>query len=88
MSELRLREGLTWREIDGEVVAVDAVKSTYLSANPAGSMLWDALSRGATRDGLADGLAERFGIERERALEDVDRFLDELRREELLQESA
>jgi Coenzyme PQQ synthesis protein D (PqqD) len=88
LSELRLREGLTWREIDGEVVAVDAVKSTYLSANAAGSMLWDALSREATRDTLADGLVERFGIERKRALEDVDRFLDELRSEGLLEGSA
>jgi hypothetical protein len=88
LSELRLREDLTWREIDGEVVAVDAVKSTYLSANATGSMLWDQLSRGATREGLADGLIGRFGIEREQALEDVDRFLDELRREGLLEEPA
>jgi hypothetical protein len=51
-------------------------------------MLWDALSRGATRDGLADALVDRFGIERDRALEDVDRFLDELRNEGLLEESA
>jgi hypothetical protein len=35
LSELRLREGLTWRDIDGELVAVDAVKSSYLSANAA-----------------------------------------------------
>jgi coenzyme PQQ synthesis protein D (PqqD) len=51
-------------------------------------MLWDALAQGSTRDALADGLVGRYGIDRERALADVDAFLDELRGQGLLEESG
>jgi hypothetical protein len=75
-SDLRLRDhDLTWREIDGEVVAVDVAKSAYLSSNPAGSLLWSMLASGARRDGLANRLVEAFGIDRARAESDVDAFL-------------
>jgi hypothetical protein len=85
LSELRLRSGLTWREIDGELVAVDAVKSTYLSANVAGSFLWKALAEGTNKEALTDRLVERYGIDRDAAAADVDRFVDELREQGLLE---
>jgi hypothetical protein len=79
MPDLRLREqDLTWREIDGEIVAIDVAKSAYLSSNPAGSLLWTMLASGATREELAARLVETFGIERERAEADVDAFLASL----------
>jgi hypothetical protein len=79
MPDLRLREeDLTWREIDGEIVAIDVAKSAYLSSNPAGSLLWTMLASGATREELAARLVETFGIDRERAETDVDAFLASL----------
>ena len=79
MTELRLRGAdLHWREIDGEVIALEARRSTYLAANGAGTVLWRALAEGTTRDGLADELIRVYGIDRERALADVDRFIDSL----------
>jgi hypothetical protein len=85
MTEVRLRdEGLTWREIDGEVVALDARAASYVSTNETGTLLWNELKGGTTRERLAEVLVDRFGIETERALIDVDVFLDELRREDLL----
>jgi hypothetical protein len=86
MTELRLRdEGLTWREIEGEMVAVDIRTSTYLSANPSGMALWEPLSEGTSREALVDRLVERFGIDRERAAADVDAFIGELRARDLLE---
>jgi hypothetical protein len=79
MPDLKLREeDLTWREIDGEIVAIDVAKSAYLSSNPAGSLLWTMLASGATREELATRLVETFGIDRERAETDVDAFLASL----------
>jgi hypothetical protein len=79
MSELRLRgEDLYWRAVDGTVIALEARASTYLSANPAGALLWSALEGGATRDALAGELVSAYGIEREAALADTDAFLGEL----------
>ena len=85
MSELRLRDAdLHWREIDGEVIALEARGSTYLAANGAGTLLWRALVDGSTREGLADELVRAYGIERERALADVDAFLSSLVQQDLL----
>jgi coenzyme PQQ synthesis protein D (PqqD) len=85
VSELRLRpDALSWREVDGELVAIDTLTSTYLGANPTGLLLWEALAAGATRDDLASRLVETYGIDRERAEADVDRFLEALRTRGLL----
>ena len=85
MSELRLRDAdLHWREIDGEVIALEARGSTYLAANGAGTLLWRALVDGSTREGLADELVRAYGIERERAIADVDAFLSSLVEQGLL----
>jgi hypothetical protein len=85
VSELKLREtDLHWREIDGEVIALEARDSTYVAANSAGTLLWRALSAGATREELAGALVGAYGIDRERALADTDRFLAELAAQGLL----
>jgi hypothetical protein len=83
---LRLRaEALAWRDVGGELVAVDTRTSLYLGGNASGLLLWEALSAGATEDELADALVARYGIDRARAAADVARFLEELRRRELLE---
>jgi hypothetical protein len=47
-------------------------------------VLWRALIRGATREGLADELVRAYGIDRERAVADVDHFVDTLAEQGLL----
>jgi hypothetical protein len=85
MTELRLRdEELHWREVDGEVIALEARNSTYLAANGAGTVLWRALVQGSTRDGLADELVRVYGIDRDRALADADGFVGALIEQGLL----
>jgi Coenzyme PQQ synthesis protein D (PqqD) len=85
MTELRLKdEDLHWREIDGEVIALEARGSTYLAANGAGTLLWRALAAGCTREELADELVRAYGIDRERAAVDADRFVDSLAAQGLL----
>jgi coenzyme PQQ synthesis protein D (PqqD) len=85
MTELRLRDtDLHWREVDGEVIALEARGSTYLAANGAGTVLWRALIGGSTREGLADELVRAYGIERARAVEDAGRFVDALIEQGLL----
>lgn len=84
---LRLRpEALQWREIEGEVVAVDLETSSYLGANEAGAVLWRALATGATREELAALLVAEFEIDAEQAARDTDAFVDQLRESDLLAE--
>jgi hypothetical protein len=87
MTELRLREtDVHWREIDGEVIALETRGSTYVAANRAGTVLWRALIEGSTREGLADELVRAYGIDRGRAAADADRFVDALIERGLLAE--
>ena len=89
MTQLKLRgEGLTWREIDDEVVALDIDSATYVSANASGRLLWKALAGGATREQLVGSLVETFGIDVERAGKDVDVFLADLEARGLLESDA
>ena len=84
---LRLRpEALQWREIEGEVVAVDLETSSYLGANEAGAVLWRALATGATREDLAALLVAEFQIDAEQAARDTDAFVAQLRENDLLAE--
>jgi hypothetical protein len=84
-ADLKLRAtDLAWRAIDGEVVAVDVVKSTYLSGNVAAALLWEMLAEGTTRAAMAARLVEQFGIDLERAEQDVAAFVADLEARALL----
>lgn len=85
MTLLKLRDtDLHWREIDGEIIALEGRGSRYVAANGAGTVLWRALLGGTTRDALVDELVRAYGIDRERAVADVGRFIDELAAQGLL----
>src|ERR1700753_251224 len=72
------KEDLEWREIDGEIVALDGKGAMYLSLSGSGAMLWRLLADGAERDRLADALVDHYGIDADRACEDLDSFLTTL----------
>jgi hypothetical protein len=85
MSELRLnRDALEWREVEGEVVALDVQAAEYIAANRAGATMWRKLADGATREELVAALVARFEVDEMTAARDVDRFLAALRERKLL----
>ena len=85
---LKLRDDrVRWREVDEDVVAVDVDRSTYLSTNGSGALLWLELAGGTTRDRLVERLAQAYLIDDERAAADVDNFLSELNGQGLLEEA-
>jgi Coenzyme PQQ synthesis protein D (PqqD)/Transglutaminase-like superfamily len=87
--QIRLRgAGLEFVDVDGEVVVLDAQRSLYFSVNGTGSPLWAALRTGATEDDLERVLAEAYSLSPERAAADVTVFLDQLRAQGLLDDTA
>ncbi len=87
MSVLRLRkEGLTWLETDGELVALDAQASAYLSGNATATLLWPALAEGTSREELYERLISAFDVDRAIAERDVDAFVADLEARNLLEE--
>jgi hypothetical protein len=77
---------LEWRQVEGEIVALDLGAHEYVSVNRTGTAIWPSLAEGATRDELAGVLAERFGIGVEDAARDVDAFLAQLSERGLLED--
>lgn len=83
---VRLRPGsVEWREVEGEVIAVDVRTSEYLAINPTGAVLWRALQDGATRGELAERLVAHFEVEPGVAARDVGKFLATLEERGLLE---
>ena len=83
---IRLRDGaVEWREIDGEIVALDRLAGEYVAVTGSGALLWPLLVAGATRDALAGALVGRFDVEPETAAHDVDRFVEKLAARGLLE---
>lgn len=68
-------DAVSWREVDGEVVALDLSAGDYLAINPTGAALWQLLADGATESVLADHLADRYDIDNTRAASDVAAFI-------------
>jgi hypothetical protein len=66
---------LEWRLIDGEVVALDFVRSEYIGVNASGALLWESLVAGATRAALLEGLLDRFEVSAVQAEADLTAFL-------------
>jgi len=78
------RQNVTWREVDGIIIALDLGSSTYFTTNRTGRMLWHAMIEGATVVELVALLRSSFGITDERATADVRSFLQLLEANDLL----
>jgi coenzyme PQQ synthesis protein D (PqqD) len=76
---------LEWREIDGEIVALDTEASKYLAGNHTAGALWPRLAAGATRDELLEALLARFDVDAETASRDLDTFLRSLEERGLIE---
>lgn len=79
-------ERLAWREIDGELVALDLDRSTYFTANDTASALIKCLAEGSrSKAELVQLLLDGFEVDGETARIDVDRFVDFLDAQGLLE---
>ena len=84
---VRLKPGaVEWREVDGELIALDTQSSTYFAVNRTGASIWPALVEGAARADLIGALTERFGIDHDTAARDLDAFLGQVAERGLLEQ--
>jgi hypothetical protein len=73
VSTVRLDPGaVSWREVQGEVIAVDSHNARYLGTNESAALLWPMLARGTTVDELAGALTERWTLPAQRAHADAE----------------
>ena len=77
-------EGLDWREVEGEIVALDISAAEYFALNRSGALLWRAVARGATAEELTRMVVERYGLDEQTAAADVQAFVADIERRGLL----
>jgi len=74
--------------IDGEALIMDMLKGSYYSCEWASAYAWNALAAGTSVPETAALLAARYGVDSEHAERDLDGFVEQLVRDELLVERA
>lgn len=59
-------------------------KDRLITLNKTGELLWTLLEKGTRADEMVSSLTSRYGITEEQAKTDIDRFLNVLRENDLL----
>jgi len=89
---MKIKEGYVIRTLSDETVVVptgeEAVNfNGMISLNETGKLLFETLQKGATRNELIKTLTEHYDVEAEQVNNDVDGFLDVLRKHNILDET-
>lgn len=88
---MKLRGQFTLREVAGEVLVVP-MGETALSLNGmiilngVSKVIWEALETGATQEELLQRILDEFDVPQKTAEEDLVSFLEDLRKQNLLEE--
>ena len=89
---MKIRGTFVTRDIAGDIVIVPVGETALkyngmITATSTGAAIWQALEKGCdSRDELVKVLLDRFDVDPETAATDVDDFLAQLRKAELLEE--
>jgi hypothetical protein len=78
-------EGIVASDIDNEKVMMSVEKGNYYGLDPIGSRIWDLMGKPVKVADLIDTLLLKYDVERETCKQDVIVFLEELRKEGILQ---
>lgn len=67
-----------------EIVLLHLGNDTYFGLDPLGTRIWEMLKDGVALPAIRDRLAADYGVEASRVQADMERFLDDLLRHEIL----
>lgn len=88
---MKLKEGFVLRKVADTyvVVAVGAEAKKHnvmITLNETGGLLWEKLSEGADKKTLVDAILEVYDIDEATASADVDKFIEKVKSEGLIEE--
>lgn len=83
-----LKAGLTCRDLDGELVVLDAATGYIHQMNPTGALIWKLLDGGTSIESIETRLSDEFDLDAEEAGRDVLGFVEQLRHAGLLEPTA
>ena len=70
---------VTWRDVDGELVVLDLIEGKYYTFNLVGAKMWRAVADdNYNLILLVDEIVEKYEIERQTVLDDIEKFLHKM----------
>lgn len=86
----KIKDGFIIRKIGSQIMAVPVGQQTselhgMIALSESGELLWNVLVNGADTEQLTNILLENYEVSRERAAEDIDKFLLGLREQGALE---
>jgi hypothetical protein len=85
-TRLAKSEKIPWRLIEEEAILLDLDEGEVLRLNPVGAEIWNAIDGTRTVAEIVAHICRTFEVSHRRARRDVDRFLKQLLRHELVEE--
>ena len=82
------REGVLFRNLDGEAVLVDLTSGTYYGLDPVGTRIWERIGGGARVDALLEAILEEYEVDPGTAKRDLLRLLGVLEGRRLIRVAA
>ncbi len=88
---MKIKDGFAKRNIAGSEIVVPVGNKALefngmITLNESGGFFWDCLVQGCTKEQLLSRVLEEYEVTEQKASEDIDKFLDMLRENNLLDE--
>ena len=85
VGRVRVRDGVVFKELDGESVLLDLGAGTYFGLNDTGTCLWQGLTESQDLDAALFRLLERFDVDLATARDDAMKLIARLVEKRLLE---
>ena len=70
--------------MDGEAILINLSTGIYYSLDDTAGLIWSYVEHGTTAETIVDALCAQYGLQRDAATADVEKFVNELKEEGLL----
>lgn len=84
---LQRNNAVLWRELDGEAVLLNPAAGCSYNLNQVGTLIWKLLDGKHPLYDIATIICEKYEVEREQALQDIEQLLADMRSNNLLSEA-
>ena len=88
---MKIKKGFTVRNIAGSDIVVpvgnaEKIFNGMITLNESGAFFWNALLKDTTVDEVVKKVTSEYDVDEERAKADVEKFIDQLRENNLIEE--
>lgn len=90
---MKVKSGFAVREIGGDYILIPlgemALKfSGFITTNAVGAYIWECLQKECSKEALLTQILEEFDIDEAQAKQDMEEFLDQIMKLDLLEEKT